>query len=92
MPVVRRVHVEVRGFVQGVFFRATCIERARELGLAGWVRNTLDGGVEAEFEGEPDAIDAMIEWCREGPPLARVEAVDVRDEPPTGEREFRVTR
>jgi len=57
---VRRVHVEVRGQVQGVFFRASCVERARALGVGGWVRNTLDGGVEAEFEGEPDSVDAMV--------------------------------
>ena len=92
MGVVRRVHVEVRGQVQGVFFRASCVERARALDLGGWVRNTLDGGVEAEFEGESDAVDAIVAWCAEGPPFARVEQVDLRQEQPTGEREFRVAR
>ena len=48
---MRRVHVSIEGRVQGVFYRATCVELARELGLAGWIRNTLDGSVEAEFEG-----------------------------------------
>jgi acylphosphatase len=89
---MRRVHVEVRGRVQGVFFRASCVERARATGLGGWIRNTLDGHVEAEFEGEPDVVAAMIDWCSQGPPSARVDHVDVRDEPPTGEREFRVAR
>jgi acylphosphatase len=92
MAFVRRVHVWVTGSVQGVFFRATCIDRARELGLAGWVRNTLDGRVEAEFEGDDGALGSILDWCREGPPLARVESVEVRDKAPTGEQGFRATR
>jgi acylphosphatase len=86
------VHVEVTGSVQGVFFRATCIERAREFGVAGWVRNTLDGRVEAEFEGDDDAVGSLVAWCHEGPRSARVDRVDVREEPPTGERGFRAIR
>ena len=89
---VRRVHVSIEGRVQGVFYRATCVERARALGLAGWVRNALEGRVEAEFEGESAAIEAMLAWCREGPPYAHVGAVEVREDQPTGETEFRVTR
>jgi acylphosphatase len=89
---MRRVHVEIRGRVQGVFFRASCVERARALGVGGWVRNTLDGHVEAEFEGEPVAVGAMIEWCADGPPSATVDHVGVKEATPTGEREFRVTR
>ena len=90
--IVRRVHVEVRGRVQGVFFRSSCVERARTLGVGGWVRNTLDGHVEAEFEGEPHAVAAILEWCSEGPPFAVVEHVDVKEASPTGERAFRVAR
>ena len=86
------MHVEVQGRVQGVFFRASCVERARALGVAGWVRNTLDGQVEAEFEGEPQAVAAILEWCSEGPPFAVVDQVDVREVSPTGEQDFRVTR
>lgn len=86
------MHVEVRGRVQGVFFRASCVERARALGVAGWVRNTLDGQVEAEFEGEPQAVATILEWCSEGPPFAVVDHVDVKEASPTGERDFRVTR
>ena len=89
---MRRVHVSIEGRVQGVFYRATCVELARELHLAGWIRNTLDGRVEAEFEGEPTAVQAMLAWCREGPPHASVDTVDVREDEPTGETEFRVTR
>lgn len=86
------MHVEVRGRVQGVFFRATCAERARSLGLAGWVRNTLDGGVEAVFEGEDGSVEAIVAWCRDGPPLAVVDRLAIRDESPLGDDGFRVTR
>jgi acylphosphatase len=82
VPPVRRVHVVVSGRVQGVFFRATCAERARHLGLTGWVRNAERGNVEAVFEGGSDAVEAMVEWCRRGPSAARVQGVDVRDEVP----------
>ncbi len=77
---MRRVHVDVRGRVQGVFFRASCAERARATGLAGWVRNTLDGRVEAVFEGEADAVDGDDRrGAGEVQPSARVDHVDVRD-------------
>jgi acylphosphatase len=89
---VRRVHVEVSGRVQGVFYRATCTERARELGLGGWVRNGSDGVVDAEFEGDEQAVETIVAWCRVGPATARVDSVQVREEPLTGERSFRVTR
>ena len=89
---MRRIHVVVTGAVQGVFYRATCVERARALGLAGWVRNTLDGAVEAEFEGSEEAVDSIVAWCREGPPHARVRAVDVAERRVLGERGFRVGR
>jgi acylphosphatase len=82
----------VRGRVQGVFYRASCAEQARALGLTGWVRNTVDGRVEAEFEGEPAAVDTMLGWCAQGPPHAVVEHVEVEEAPPTGETGFRVTR
>ena len=83
---MRRVHVSIDGRVQGVFFRATCVERARAPGVAGWVRNTSDGRVEAEFEGETRRSSAMLGWCREGPPHAPASTrVDVaRGSSPTG--------
>jgi acylphosphatase len=80
------------GLVQGVFFRATCVRLARELALAGWVRNTTDGRVEAVFEGSNEAVDRMIAWCREGPPSAHVTSIEVSDEPVTGEEGFHVRR
>ena len=89
---MRRVRVTASGRVQGVFYRAECAERARALGLGGSVRNTRDGRVQAVFEGDPDAVERMVQWCGDGPPLARVESLDVSDEAPAGERDFRVTR
>ncbi|MGZ4706827.1 MAG: acylphosphatase [Acidimicrobiales bacterium] len=74
----------VSGLVQGVFFRATCRRLARAEGLAGWVRNLPDGRVEACFEGPPDAVRRLIEWCGRGPDQARVSGVEVFDEPVSG--------
>jgi len=87
---VKRVRVVVSGRVQGVFFRVECERRARELGVAGFVRNLADGRVEATFEGPDDAVEVALAWCREGPPWAKVESVEATEEPPVGEREFRV--
>jgi acylphosphatase len=58
--------------------------------LGGFVRNTPDGRVEVVFEGNPDDVDAMVDWCRRGPPMAVVESVEVREEEPAGDKEFRV--
>jgi acylphosphatase len=85
-----RVHVWVSGRVQGVFFRATTVDEAAARGVAGWVRNGSDGRVEAVFEGEKSAVEAMIAWCRKGPPAARVSAVEVTWEEPKGEADFTV--
>lgn len=87
--VVRR-RVLVQGRVQGVWFRQTCRDRARAVGVRGWVRNLADGRVEAVFEGAPDAVDAMVAWCATGPPRAVVTGVEVQEEPVTGEVGFRV--
>ena len=90
MALVRR-HVVVHGHVQGVFFRDTVRRLAERHGVAGWVRNTWDGAVEAVFEGEDDAVERLVQFCREGPRGAVVERVDVDDEQPEGLTEFRVT-
>lgn len=87
---MERRHVWVTGRVQGVFFRASCAQRASELGLAGWVRNLPDGRVEAVFEGEPSSVAEAIDWCRTGPPHARVRDVAVTVEPAAGMTSFRV--
>ncbi|HEY3211491.1 MAG TPA: acylphosphatase [Actinomycetota bacterium] len=88
----KRVRVLVSGQVQGVFFRAECASRARDLGLGGFVRNLADGRVEAVYEGGPGDVDSMVEWCYTGPRWAHVEDVEVIDEEPRGETEFRITR
>ncbi|MBI2954746.1 MAG: acylphosphatase [Chloroflexi bacterium] len=72
-----RAHVLISGEVQGVFFRESMRHMAERLGVAGWVRNLFDGRVEAMIEGETDQVEGLIEWCREGPPAAQVEEVDV---------------
>jgi acylphosphatase len=85
-----RAHVWVSGLVQGVCFRAYTSDEAAAVGVAGWVRNSVDGRVEAVFEGKKPAVEAMIAWCRTGPPAARVTAVDVTWAEPKGEQGFQV--
>ena len=74
----------VHGHVQGVFFRDTTRRRAAERGIAGWVRNNPDGTVEAAFEGEPEAVESLVRFARDGPRGALVERVDVIEEEPEG--------
>jgi len=68
----------IRGRVQGVFYRQSTKETAVRLGLSGWTKNCSDGSVLAVFEGERVAVDAAIEWCRQGPPAAIVTDVEVK--------------
>jgi acylphosphatase len=89
---MRRAHVYISGDVQGVFFRAEARERARDRGLAGWIRNLPDGRVEAVFEGPEAAVEALTAWCREGPRGARVTEVEVDEEEPEGLERFEVRR
>ncbi len=87
----KRVHLFVKGRVQGVFFRAAAQREARRLGVGGWVRNRNDGSVEIVAEGEEDSVKEIISWAQHGPSAARVEAVDVRWKGYTGEfAEFRI--
>jgi len=80
-----RVSVVVHGRVQGVAFRHYTCRQALELGVTGWVRNRPDGAVEGLFEGSDAAVDALLDWCRSGPPAARVDSVDVRKGTYSGE-------
>lgn len=90
MPKVR-VHVYVRGWVQGVFFRSEIQDEAMKHDVYGWVRNLPDGRVEAVFEGEKDKVDRLVEFCRRGPPGARVTQVEVSWGDYKGEfRDFRI--
>ena len=85
-----RVRVVVTGRVQGVWFRDSCQEEARTLGVRGFVRNRADGAVEAEFEGPEAAVERMVVWCGHGPARARVDAVDTERIATVGEPGFRV--
>ena len=87
---MKRADVVVRGAVQGVFFRVQTRDRARSLGLAGWVQNAADGSVAAAFEGEDERVDSMVDWCRRGPPGARVDDVEVTWGEPLGDAEFSI--
>jgi len=80
-----RAHVLVSGRVQGVFFRSETQDEAIRQGVTGWVRNLSDGRVEAVFEGEKERVDKLIEFCKKGPPGARVKNVNVTWKDYTGE-------
>jgi acylphosphatase len=87
---VRRSHILIYGFVQGVGFRFAVQRAASSRGVSGWVRNRPDGAVEAVFEGEPENVDALVDFCRHGPRGAEVERVEVEEELPEGLGGFRV--
>jgi acylphosphatase len=90
MAVIRK-RVVVHGRVQGVFFRDTARRMAQSRGVAGWIRNRPDGTVEAAFEGEPGAVEAMVAFAGEGPRGAAVTDLEVIEEPPEGAAGFAVT-
>ena len=85
-----RKRVVAHGRVQGVFFRDTVRRRAEELGVAGWVTNRDDGTVEAVYEGEPRAVDSLVELSRSGPGRAEVTELDVSEEQPEGLSTFEI--
>jgi acylphosphatase len=80
-----RIHVWVTGRVQGVYFRYAVEEEARDRGITGWVRNLPDGRVEAVFEGDEARVRELLSYCHTGPRYARVDHVEVREEPFGGE-------
>ena len=82
--------LHVTGRVQGVAYRACTQQEAERLGVTGWVRNEPDGSVAGHFEGDADAVEAMVDWCRQGPGPARVQRVARRDGAVTGARSFEV--
>ena len=85
-----RAHVFVSGRVQGVYYRASTRDAAREVGVDGWVKNLDDGRVEAVFEGSEESVEEMIEWCRTGSRAATVENIEVTTTEPEGEAGFEV--
>jgi acylphosphatase len=84
---MKRIHVFISGRVQGVAFRHYTVKTALSLNLGGWVRNLVDGRVEAVIEGDDAAVDAMLAWCNKGPSPAHVTSVDVQEEPCSGQYE-----
>jgi len=91
-PVVR-VRVRVRGRVQGVWFRGATRDRALALAVTGWVRNLPDGGVELEAQGAAGEVDELVQWCKTGPPAARVDGVNVEPMAPVaGSGAFEIRR
>lgn len=84
----RAVDMTVTGEVQGVNYRSSCVDAARGLGVTGWVRNEADGSVRVHAEGEPDAVDRLVEWCRTGPGPASVDDVRVTEATPDDCRGF----
>lgn len=88
-----RAALRITGRVQGVWYRGSTVREAERLGLRGWVRNRPDGSVAAEAQGPRAAVEALIAWCRDGPPPARVAEVAVEWRPPVeGERSFAFRR
>jgi acylphosphatase len=87
---VKRAEVTVTGMVQGVFFRAETRDRARSLGLSGWVTNASNGTVRAAFEGDDDRVQSMVDWCGRGPSGAHVDDVQVNWADPEGEQGFTI--
>lgn len=87
-----RTHVLISGKVQGVGYRFSTVEMAQRYGVKGWVRNLPDRRVEAVFEGEPEAVESLLNWCHQGPPAAVVDAVEVHSETPEGLSQFEIKR
>lgn len=88
---IKIAHIRVYGRVQGVFYRYSTMQKAKDLDLVGWVRNVHDGSVEIVCEGEENTIERFIAWCREGPSGARVEHLDIRWETPHGDfKDFQI--
>ncbi len=77
---MKRIHIYVKGLVQGVFFRHNTIVHARELDLKGWVKNLIDGRVEILCEGNDESVDKLVAWCKIGPIGAQVEEVEIQQE------------
>ena len=85
---MKAIQARVTGRVQGVSFRWYAQERARSLGVSGWVRNEPDGSVLLHAEGDDQAVDSLVAWCRRGPSMAKVSNVAVREATPSGATSF----
>ena len=81
----KRIHLLISGRVQGIFFRSQAKEKARELGLTGWICNLADGRVEAVIEGNKEKVEEITDWARSGPVLAKIEKIKMKEEEYQGE-------
>lgn len=90
MSLIKHLQIRIFGKVQGVFFRASAKEQADALGITGFARNEPDGSLYIEIEGKEESLDRFIAWCKKGPPLARVEFVEIEEGKPKGYSEFKV--
>ena len=87
---MKRYKINVKGKVQGVFYRSSTQAKAKELGLSGWVQNEEDGSVLIEAEGEEQKLQRLVEWCQQGPGAAVVNDVDYKEVEPQGKNGFEV--
>ncbi len=87
----KRCAIRVFGKVQNVGFRFYTVRIARELDIAGYVKNEMDGTVFVEAEGEETTVDEFIDWCRKGPEWSRVDRLDIYEEPLTGDTGFKIS-
>ncbi|MEK7523661.1 MAG: acylphosphatase [Patescibacteria group bacterium] len=88
----KQANIIITGRVQGVFFRASAKEKALELGIAGWIKNTSDGGVALVAQGKEEQLKAFLQWCKKGPPRAEVLHVDIQSQKTLEEfKGFRIT-
>ncbi len=87
---IKHYQLKISGRVQGVAFRASTQDKARELGIKGFVRNEADGGVYVEAEGLESSLEELLRWCRQGPPAARVADVKVKEAAPKGYDQFEI--
>ena len=90
--IMRTVHLVIKGKVQGVFYRASAKDRAEDLGITGWVKNTREGFVETVASGDDKAVQQFIEWCKKGPSNARVDDVVVTEQSPEQLNGFTIKR
>ena len=88
----RSYQLRISGIVQGVFFRASTRDMARTIDVKGYVKNEKDGAVMAEIEGDEDAVNKLIQWCHNGPSGARVDRVDIVEQPLKGYTQFEIRR
>lgn len=88
---MKAYHLKIHGLVQGVFFRKHTLEKAREYGISGFVRNCDDGTVEVHAEGNEQQIRLLVEWCHRGPEKSKVDRVDIHERPLKNFTEFKIT-